>query len=323
VTADPPERGGDTVPAAGAPKRILIIKLGALGDFVQALGPIQAIRRHHPAARITLLTTAPFSSLAAACPWIDDIRLDERPAWWRIPRWMAFRRWIRQAGFARIYDLQTSDRSGWYFRLMGRPHAEWSGIVSGCSHPHANPERDFMHTVDRQAEQLAVAGIAAVPAPDLAWLDDAPPAVALSEPFVLMVPGGAAHRPAKRWPAPLYGELANRLLASGYQPVLAGAAADRTAIAEIFAACPGALDLTGQTSLLQLGGLARRAAAAVGNDTGPMHLAAAVGCRAVVLFSDASDPALCAPRGGDVAVLRQAPLADLAVAEVEAALRLR
>ncbi len=323
MTADPHERDGKTDSMVGDPPRILIIKLGALGDFVQALGPMQAIRRHHPAARITLLTTAPFSPLAAACPWIDDIRLDERLPWWRVGQWREFRRWSRLAGFARVYDLQTSDRSGWYFRLIGRPYPEWSGIISGCSHPHANPQRDFMHTVDRQAEQLAMAGIAAVPAPELVWLDAPPPDVALTEPFVLMVPGGAAHRPEKRWPAASFGDLANRLLAAGFQPVLAGAAADRAAIAEISAACPGALDLAGQTSLLQLGGLARRAAAAIGNDTGPMHLAAAVGCRAVVLFSDASDPALCAPHGGDVAILRQVPLAELTVAEVEAALRLR
>jgi len=323
VTAGPQDSDRDALPAAGKPVRILIIKLGALGDFVQALAPMQAIRRHHPAARITLLTTAPFSSLAAACPWIDEIRLDERMPWWHVGRWMEFRGWMRQAGFARVYDLQTSDRSGWYFRLLRSPHPDWSGIVSGCSHPHANPERDLMHTVDRQAEQLAMAGIAAVPPPDLAWLDAALPAAGLTEPFVLIVPGGAAHRPAKRWPAPLYGELANRLLAAGYRPVLSGAATDQAAIAEISAVCPGALDLAGQTSLLQLGGLARRAAAAVGNDTGPMHLAAAVGCRSVVLFSDASDPALCAARGADVAVLRKAPLAGLSVAEVEAALRLR
>ena len=321
MTAGPQASGRDAVAAERA--RILIIKLGALGDFVQALGPIQAIRRHHPAARITLLTTAPFSSLAEACPWIDDVRLDERPPWWRIGRLMEFRGWLRQAAFARVYDLQTSDRSGWYFRLLGDPPPEWSGIARGCSHPHANPGRDSLHTVDRQAEQLAMAGIAAVPAPDLAWLDASLPVSGLAERFVLMVPGGAAHRPAKRWPAASYAELANRLLETGRQPVLAGAAADRAAIAEIAAACPGALDLAGKTSLLQLGGLARRAAAAVGNDTGPMHLAAAVGCRSVVLFSDASDPALCAPRGADVAVLRRVPLAGLPVAEVEAALRLR
>ena len=83
---------------------------------------------------------------------------------------------------------------------------------------------------------------------------------------------------------------------------------------------PAALDLTGRTSLLDLGGLLGRAALAVGNDTGPMHLIAAAGCRALVLFSRASDPALCAPRGRDVRVLRRPDLATLEPAEVLRAL---
>ena len=84
-------------------------------------------------------------------------------------------------------------------------------------------------------------------------------------------------------------------------------------------ACPNALNLTGRTTLLELGGLMRGARLAVGNDTGPMHLAAAVGVRCVVLFSADSDPALTAPRG-DVTVLAEPNLADLPVDRVAAAL---
>ena len=82
-------------------------------------------------------------------------------------------------------------------------------------------------------------------------------------------------------------------------------------------AAAGALDLTGRTSLGEVAALARRATLAVGNDTGPMHLIAAAGCRSIVLFSRASDPALCAPRGRQVEVLRYPDLADLAVEDVE------
>jgi ADP-heptose:LPS heptosyltransferase len=78
--------------------------------------------------------------------------------------------------------------------------------------------------------------------------------------------------------------------------------------------------LTGKTSLLELASLARRAAVAIGNDTGPMHLIAAAGCPAIVLFSRASEPALCAPRACRVTVLRRPALEDLAVEEVLAAL---
>ena len=77
----------------------------------------------------------------------------------------------------------------------------------------------------------------------------------------------------------------------------------------------GALDLTGRTSLLELAEVARGADVAVGNDTGPMHMAATVGCRAVVLFSAASDPAICAPRG-DVRIIRCDDLVELPVHDV-------
>ena len=60
--------------------RILVIKLGALGDFVQAMGPAAAIRAHHRDAEITLLTSAPFATLGRAAPYFDRVWIDERPA---------------------------------------------------------------------------------------------------------------------------------------------------------------------------------------------------------------------------------------------------
>jgi ADP-heptose:LPS heptosyltransferase len=97
-----------------------------------------------------------------------------------------------------------------------------------------------------------------------------------------------------------------------------GVASERPLAATIRAACPEARDLTGQTSFAEVATLARQAQAAIGNDTGPMHLIAAVGCQCVVLFSAESDPALCAPRG-TVTVLRRPNLAELTVDEVAAA----
>ena len=90
--------------------------------------------------------------------------------------------------------------------------------------------------------------------------------------------------------------------------------------AAIARAIPAALNLTGQTSFGDLADLGRAARFAIGNDTGPMHLLAAAGCRSVVLFSRDSDPALCAPRGPDVRVLRRPALASLTVATVLAEL---
>ena len=319
-------RNGESDPAKSGPARIekiLVIKLGALGDFIQAMGPAAAIRAHHKNAEITLLTGAAFVELARAAPYFDRIWVDERPglgdpaALWRL------RRRLREAGFTRIYDLQTARRTSWYFHLMGpgrRP--PWSGIARGAALPHANPARDVMHTLDRQAEQLRVAGIAAVPAPDLSWARRDIARFGLPERFVLLIPGGAAHRPEKRWPAANYVALAQSLVARGFAPVILGGKDEIALGAQIKAACPGAHDLTGQTSLGEIVGLGAAASFAVGNDTGPMHVIVAAGSPAVVLYSAASDPALTQPRGPRVTILRRDDLAALPVAEVEAALAL-
>lgn len=302
---------------SGRPPRILVVKHGALGDFVLAMGPFAAIRAHHPDAHITLLTTGPFVELAERSGWFDAVWIDERPRWHAPRAWLALRRRFRESGFERVYDLQTSDRSSSYLRLFPRRNRpEWSGIAPGASHPHANPGRDAMHTVERQREQLAMAGIGEVPPPDLSWLDADLSAFALPCRFVLLVPGGAPTRPAKRWPAARYAELAASLSADGITPVILGTAAEADAAAVIAARCPDALNLLGRTGFADIAALARRAEAAVGNDTGPMHLIAAAGCPSLVLFSAESDPALCAPRGPKVRILRRAALDALTAEEV-------
>lgn len=300
---------------------VLVIKLGALGDFVQAMGPCAAIRRHHAESPITLLTTPLFAEFARASPYFDAVWPEGRPKGADLGAWLALHRRLRGGGFARVYDLQTSDRSSFYRRLFWPgTMPEWSGIARGASHPHANPKRDLMHTIERQAEQLAMAGIAEVPAPDLSWARADVSRFRLPARYALLVPGGAAHRPEKRWPAARFAEVAGWLAEQGIAPVLVGSASEGPLLAEIAEAAPGARALAGVTGLLDLVELARGAAAAIGNDTGPMHLCATAHCPSVVLFSAASDPALCAPRGPRVAVLRRPDLSALDASHVTGAL---
>jgi ADP-heptose:LPS heptosyltransferase len=295
------------------PHRLLVIRLGALGDMVLSFAAFAAIRAQHPGADITLLTTAPFADLARRAPWFDRVAVDAKPAWWNAAGVLRLARQLR--GFDLVYDLQTSSRSSRYFTLAGRPR--WSGIARGCALPHANPRRDFMHTLERQREQLAMAGITQAPAPDLNWLRGM--GFDLPQPYALLIPGAAPHRPAKRWPVARYAALARILAGRGIAPVVIGSGAER----DLAAAIPDAIDLVGRTAIADIAELARGAVIAVGNDTGPMHLATAIGCPSVVLFSAESDPALTAPRGPGGAwptVLRSADLADLPVERVAAAL---
>jgi len=307
--------------SALASSEILVIKLGALGDFIQATGPFAAIRRHHQGQRITLLTTKPFEELAKASGLFDAVWIDERPKGADLVGWLRLRRRLVDGGFARAYDLQTSGRSTFYYCLFW-PGAtpEWSGIARGCSHPHANPNRDAMHTVERQTEQLADAGIPGVPPPDVSWAKADISRFDLGGRYALMVPGGAAHRPKKRWPADRFAEVGQALADRDIVPVLLGGAAESALMTDIQARCPKAQNLCGKTSLLELAELGRGAHVALGNDTGPMHLIAAAGCPSVVLFSGASDPALCAQRGPAVTIVRRPSLSALSPQDVLAEL---
>jgi ADP-heptose:LPS heptosyltransferase len=296
-----------------------VIKLGALGDFIHAMHGFAAIRAHHAADHVTLLTTAPFAPLGRVAPWFDAVVTDARAPWWNLPAILRTVRLLR--GFDFIYDLQTSRRSNRYFRLAARP--PWSGIAPGCSHPHANPRRDLLHTIERQREQLAAAGIAHWPAPERDWLIGAGDRHGLSPQYALLIPGGAGVGGVKRWPVEHYAQAARHLASRGVTPVVIGGAAERSMGGVLRAACPAAIDLTTRTTLADIAALGAGAALVLGNDTGPVHLAASVGAPTIALFSAAGVPEQAAPRGprGEwVRVLRRPRLADLPVGEVQAAI---
>jgi ADP-heptose:LPS heptosyltransferase len=299
--------------------RILLIKLGALGDFIHAMHAFATLRAHHAGQRLALLTTAPFAALARSAPWFDAVLVDDRAPWWNLPAIRRTTALIRDFDF--VYDLQTSRRSSRYFSLAGRP--PWSGIAPGCSHPHANPDRDYLHTLERQREQLQFAGIKSFVTPDRQWLIRQGSTHNLLEPYALLMPGGAGVGSAKRWPAAQYAGIATFLAGQGLTPVVIGGKPEAELGRVILAACERAIDLTGQTSIADIAALAARAALVLGNDTGPVHLAAAAGAPTVALFSSAGIPNQAAPRGPNgewVPVLHTPRLTDLAVDTVIAAI---
>lgn len=292
-------------------KKILVIKLGALGDFIQALGPMAAIRKHHPKAHLTILTTKPFESFAKDCGYFDDIWLDKRPKIMSIGSWVELRKKLNAAKFDRVYDLQNNDRTSFYFKLFKAPKPEWCGHTKGASHCNTSPERMEGHAFDGHVQTLALTGIKNIKPDPLKWMVEDIKHFALKKPYVLLVPGCAPDRPEKRWPSDKYGRLANMLTKLGFQPVIIGTKDEADATSIIAKACPEALDLTGQTSLKHIATLARHSAGAIGNDTGPMHLIGSTGAPSLVLFSQHSNPVMHAPKGESVNVLQEDDLENL------------
>ncbi len=285
-------------------KRILVIRLGALGDMALSFAAFAALRAHHRADQITLMTTLPFQAWMDESPWFDKVITDTRPGWFDLPGLIRLQ--SKLWGYDFIYDLQTSRRSSRYFWLAGRP--PWSGIARGCSHPHANPRRNFMHSIDRQREQLAMAGVTVSPAPDLSWLASHGPV--LPQPYALLVPGTSpTHGGAKTWPLERFASIAKLLSENGITPVVVGAKGQPSV--------PDAIDYIGKTTIQELAGLASRASLAIGGDTGPIHLAGVMGCPTIALFSRFSDPIQAIP-AGPCTLIREDDVRSITVERVAA-----
>jgi ADP-heptose:LPS heptosyltransferase len=315
-------------------KEVLVIKLSALGDFVLALGAMRAVREFHPSARITLLTTQPFEEFARVCPYVDVVETDGRPE--GIKPTAALIQRIRRAKYDIIYDFQTSGRTKNYFTALMRAGKAplWSGHHEKCAFFHDNPDRAAMHSIDRLAEQLDVAGVApsgrsagrTPPLPDLSWVRPKlgntprlnPAFFALTPPYMLLIPGASAHREAKRWPIANYAALAARIADEGIQPAIIGGTAEGQIAQEIVRREPRVKSLVTRTDLFQIVTLAETCAFVVGNDTGPMHMATLAGAPGIALFATTeSNPDHSAPRGPRPVIVNSAPtLSALSVDDV-------
>lgn len=309
----------------GTQERILVIRLGALGDLVLCFAAFQAIRNAHPNAHIALLTMPAFAVFARQMPWFNEVIIDERARALNIGNWLSLRQRLKAFNPTRVYDLQGKFRQTLVYALLGGPFKqlgspEWSGAAPLCLYPRQWPPTPGMHFTDFIAAQLRVAGIRDIPAPQLDWLTDAVGAFNLPPDFALLIPGCGPGRDYKRWPAAGYAALARELAKRNIAVVAIGTGADASALAALKKLHPATVDLGGRTSLAQLAAIARAALAVVGNDTGPTHLAAAVGAPTLTLFSAQVNPVWSAPKGARTSFLQGKPLAELLTPQVLLAL---
>ena len=298
-----------------------MIRLGALGDLVFCFQAFYEIRRAHPQAEIALLTRAPFASFASLLPWFDRVIIDPHPGMGQPGAWLRFLQRIKNFAPTRVYDLQGKNRQTILYLLLGACWGiDWSGAAPFCRFPRLWPPRPGMHFTDFLSAQLRAAQVPAAEKPDLSFLDAPVKKFSLPARYVVLVPGCSPDAPHKRWSPSCYAALANKVQAHSLPCVLVGTQADAEAIATLKTEASQIIDLAGQTSLPELASLLRHACLVIGNDTGPVHLAAAIGTPVLALFSGRSSPAWSKPPGEKVTVLQKESLAQLSVEEVYAAL---
>lgn len=303
-------------------EHILVIRLGALGDIVLCFQAFHDIRAAHPEAEIALLTMPAFAAFAEQMPWFDRVIVDERASALNIGKWIDLVKRIRAFSPTRVYDLQGKFRQTILYTLLGGPPArEWSGAAPLCSHPRLWPPQSGMHFTDFIAAQLQRAGVTAGSSVDLSWLRAPVESLALPQRFVVLIPSCAKGREYKRWPVRYYAELAQRLHPQGIECVVVGTAADRGLALTMRGLAPHLIDVTGKTDLPQLAELMRRSLAVLGNDTGPTHLAGALGVPVLALLSERVNPVWSCPKGTNAHWLQSSTMSMMNVDKVSLALQ--
>jgi heptosyltransferase-1 len=321
--------------------RLLVVRLGAMGDILHALPAVTALRLAHPAWHIGWVVEPRWQALLkaeigdrtteiairdgampardSAMPVVDRLHFASTRAWKRRPFTVAtaaeinaLRRELREERYDAVVDLQGAIRSAAIVRLAGCPRR------IGEARPREWPAQWLFtervrtrgaHVIEQDVELAsAVAGEALTPAQPLLpfdpvaekWCDEwlAASFAAEARPIALIAPG--AGWGAKRWPPERYAVVAEGLKQRGFH-VLANSGPGEEHLAATIVAGGAAVTLT--TTLPQLIAVMRRVALCIAGDTGPLHLACALG-RPVVGIYGPTDPTRNGPYGALARVLR-------------------
>lgn len=274
-------------------QRIAIIKPSALGDIIHCLPVLAALRRRYPHAHITWVVNRVYAPLLQGHRDLDDVLSFDRRAshlGWRAAAgsWLGFLAELRRRRFDLAIDLQGLFRTAVMMTATGaRRRVGLSTAREGATWTYTDvvPVADFnaIHAVDRcwlVAEAFGIGDVPKefhIPIPDEArhWAE----ATTRSYPRPWLMLGPGARWMTKRWPPEHFAALARRAWdAFGGTVFFVGGAEETTAaIAVRRRLCGPSRDLTGRTTLPCLAALLERADLMLANDTGPLHLAAALG----------------------------------------------
>ncbi len=298
-------------------KRILVIKLRYLGDVLLATPVLRALRERYPEAHLAMAVNRGTEDIVKRNPDLNEVLVVERGG---LGTQFRFLGEIRRRKFDCVIDLTDGDRAAILARLSGAPvriglneEHRWRGLLYTAV---ARPESSVAHRIERDLETVRSLGLepkASLPVLRTSDQDDQDAARLLDEiageplskgtrSLIMFQPG--ARYWFKAWPVERFADLANRLTEREDSRVLIGGHAQEQTLADQIAARTRSkpVVLVGRTTVLQYAAILKRCALFVGNDNGPMHMAAALGVPVVALFGP-SNPAEWGPRGARTEVL--------------------
>jgi heptosyltransferase-1 len=299
--------------APGRVESVLVVKLSSIGDVVQSLPVLAALRRRFPQAYLAWAVKPAAADVLVESPHLSETLIlggegREGPGVRSLPPLTApiqLARALRQHKFDLALDMQGLLKSALVAYLSGaRERIGFHNRQEGAfllNNRSIVPDRRDVHAVQAYLGFAEVVGAPAEPLDFTIATSEADRRVVdgllrEDENVVALIPG--ARWLSKRWPAARFAAVADALGAElGCTSVVIGGAGDRPLAAEIKALARSAVsDFTGQTTLKQLAELFRRCRAVISNETGPMYISAAVGAPTVAIFGP-TDPRRLGPYG--------------------------
>jgi len=290
-----------------APQRILIIKPSALGDVVHTLPVLRLLRRRYPQSHIAWMINPSFAGLIDGHPDLSEVIRFERAQFGESLRSLPaarqlrdFLRGLRRHEFDLVLDLQGLFRSAWLAwetRAAVRVGFSNARELAPFFYTHRVPIRDTeVHAVERYLEMARAVGCDDQPAEfdfaigqDDRRICDGPEFDSLlatsgtaarrsgdaARRYAVLLPG--TNWPTKQWPIEHFAAIVEPLKRRFGLPSVVAGTRDAPMLS-------GAVDLRGRTTLKQLVALIEKATLVIANDTGPMHIAAALGRPMIALF---------------------------------------
>jgi ADP-heptose:LPS heptosyltransferase len=323
------------------PQNILVIDFGQLGDVVLSLPALAAIRQRFPQARITVAlgkSCAPvvdLSGYADATLVVDRVALRDGPKPWAVLRIARLVKEVRRARFDFVIDLHSLSEtnllgflSGASDRLYARRAGRSLDFLSNFR-PQPAVEDRSRHATDRYLSVLAPLGVKDAPrVPRLRTRsadDEAVEQMLKREkahtgaPLIGLFPG--AGHPSRRWPLERFAELAGKLVReTDVRIIVFAGPEERALVKEMREMFPKGSIIFDRLTIPQLAAALARLSVFISNDTGPMHIAAAVNT-SVVLLLDRRAPDSYLPVEGRHQIIYSSAINDVTIDEVYAAAR--
>jgi len=320
-------------------RRIVFVRTDRLGETLLNLPAIHALRQAYPDAHLTLLIHPSLQELLAGHPDVSAVVAEPMVSgsWWRRVWHLG---WLWRSWHPDLIMLSNPKKEyhagAWLAGIPQRVgwNRKWGWLLT---HRLQDQKRlGERHEVEYNFDLLEALGISAIPEP-IPWLPIDQQAedvisqllgqvgVAVNSQLVAVHPWTS--NPRKQWPVERFRSLIRQVAQrAGVTPVVIGGQEEQARVAELGNIGEGTeqvLNLVGRCSLRELAALLRRVRALVSNDSGPMHLAAAVGTPVIALFGTAepgSHPRRWGPWGSGHTVIHK-PLHEITVDEALQALR--